>query len=118
LIAPAQIVRGNVQNGQSLRFLRLVRDDSLRPGAGFGLAAILLDGVTEVGLSFSRQLEIVGGEQLDGLIVSALASVVVRNRVLAVVRHVLRGALAQQLQERHLDWVELVREHSASLDIC
>lgn len=103
----ADVVRSDVDDGQSDDLVRVVSDDSLGPSVGLGLAAVLLDGVAEAGLSVGRQLKIVGGEDLDGLVVSALAGVEVSDRVLAVVSDVLRTVLGEKLQEGQLDRIRL-----------
>merc|ERR1719334_2379414 len=82
LVVGADVVRRDVDDRQSDHLVRVVGDDSLGPRVGLGLAAVLLDGVPEAGLSVGRQLEVVGGEDLDGLVVSPLARVEVSDGVL------------------------------------
>ena len=106
----ADVVGGDVDDRKSDNLVRIVSDDSLGPRVGLGLAAVFLDGVTEAGLTVGRQLEVVGGEDLDGFVVCTLARVEVSDRVLAVVRDVLRTVLAQQLQEGQLNRVRLKGE--------
>ena len=74
------------------------------------LTLVELDAVAELGGALGDELHVVVRLELDGLVVGLLRGVVVGYRVTAVVRHVLVGALTEQLQEVDLDAVRLVGE--------
>ena len=74
------------------------------------LALVEEDVVSSSLSTLSGQLEIIVGLEYDRAVVILRAGIIVRQRVLAVVRHVLVRRGAQQLQEGQLDAVDLVRE--------
>ena len=74
------------------------------------LAFVERYGVAELARFASDQLQVVGSQEDDRLRVVGRRVVVIGDRITAVIRHVLVSDGAEELEERQLDFVRLVRE--------